>query len=116
MQLLPGRDTMQNLDPERLIENGTDCPPGSLETTRLEAGSLPFAHLNFPPDPRLVAEGWERRFMTDPERAKEAVELYTGIGFEVRLEPVNPSELSAWCAGCQVVVCRSFTTLYTRKK
>ena len=33
--------------------------------------------------PDLVAQGWVRRFMAAPERAREATELYEAMGFEV---------------------------------
>ncbi len=32
-------------------------------------------------DPVLVAEGWERRFVTDARRAKEVTELYEDLGY-----------------------------------
>ncbi len=54
--------------------------------------------------------------MADPQRAKEATDLYTALGFEVRAEPVSPSELSTECTDCRLLVCRSFATIYTRKK
>ena len=72
--------------------------------------------LNFGPDPRLVAEGWERRFMAENQRASEAAELYTSLGYEVRAESVSPSELSDECADCQLVVCHTYVTIYTRKR
>lgn len=70
---------------------------------------------DFLPDPKLAAEGWQRRFMVDQQRAEEAAELYTSLGYKVHLEPVKPSELHKWCTKCQTLVCRSFVTLYTRK-
>jgi hypothetical protein len=72
--------------------------------------------LNFEADPRLVADGWERRFMADSQRANEAVELYTSLGYEVRAESVLPSELSDLCTDCKLVVCSTYVTIYTRKK
>ena len=33
----------------------------------------------------MPADGWERRFVADPERAREAAELYRQAGFEVVL-------------------------------
>ena len=68
------------------------------------------------PDPKLLAEGWERRFIADPLRAREAVELYTDLGFEVLAQPVTVSELNSDCADCQLVVSRLFVTIYTRRK
>ena len=68
------------------------------------------------PDPALVAEGWERRFMTDAQRAEEAIKLYSDMGYEVLSVPVQPQELSDDCDGCRVVVMFRFQTIYTRKK
>jgi hypothetical protein len=67
------------------------------------------------PDPELVAEGWERRFMADPVRARESVELYESLGYEVLTEPVKPVELPEACTDCRVVVYFSFVNVYTRK-
>ncbi|MBI3950598.1 MAG: hypothetical protein HY314_09105 [Acidobacteria bacterium] len=68
------------------------------------------------PDPALVAEGWERRFIADAQRAKEAMELYAQLGYEVRAEPVRPAELGDDCEDCLIVVAFQFKTIYTRKK
>lgn len=68
------------------------------------------------PDPALVAEGWERRFTADAQRAEEAIELYAQLGYEVRAESVRPAELKDECEGCRTVVVFQFKTIYTRKK
>ena len=68
------------------------------------------------PDPALVAEGWERRFTADEQRAKEAMELYRQLGYEVRAEPVRPEELQDDCVDCRTVVSFHFQTIYTKKK
>jgi len=68
-----------------------------------------------PPDPRLVAEGWERRFMADAERLKEYVELYSSLGYEVKTMAVRPEEISEECGDCRLLICRQFVTLYTRR-
>lgn len=75
---------------------------------------LSDAHLK--PDPALVAEGWERRFIADRQRAEEVMELYRQLGYEVRAEPVRPNELEGECEQCQLVAALQFTTIYTRKK
>jgi hypothetical protein len=67
-------------------------------------------------DPALVAEGWERRFVTDGRRAAEVVELYEELGYEVRAEPVRQEELENDCEDCQLIVLMQFKTIYTRKK
>jgi hypothetical protein len=71
--------------------------------------------LDFAPDPALVAAGWERRFMADAGRAREATALYSDLGFEVSAEPVRPEELSAACGDCRVATCLAYVTLYTRR-
>jgi hypothetical protein len=67
-------------------------------------------------DPELVAQGWERRFTCDESRAREAVELYEKLGYEVRAEPVRPEELDDDCDDCRTVVAFHFLAIYTRRK
>ena len=67
-------------------------------------------------DPALAAQGWERRFTADVQRAKEAMELYEKLGYEVRAEPVRPQELDDDCEDCGTVVSFHFLAIYTRKK
>lgn len=67
-------------------------------------------------DPALAAKGWERRFTADAQRAKEAMELYEKLGYEVRAEPVRPQELDDDCEDCGTVVSFHFLAIYTRKK
>lgn len=66
-------------------------------------------------NPPHEAAGWERRFTADPERAKEATDLYQRLGFEVRTEPVHPAEFGDECGGCHSVALQ-FQTVYTRKR
>jgi hypothetical protein len=68
------------------------------------------------PDSSLIAQGWERRFTADEQRAKEAMELYSQLGYEVRAEPVLPEELQDDCQDCKTVVSFYFQTIYTRKR
>jgi hypothetical protein len=68
------------------------------------------------PDPALVAEGWERRFTADEQRAKEVMELYIQLGYEVRAEPVRPEELQDDCQDCRTVVSFHFLAIYTRRR
>jgi hypothetical protein len=89
---------------------GEPCPPPA---GRIEIPVLP--DLNFEPDSKLVAEGWQRRFMADPTQVEEATRLYTELGFEVRTETIFPSELSQLCGSCGLATCRAYVTLYTRK-
>lgn len=68
------------------------------------------------PDTALVAKGWERRFTADAPRAKEAMELYEKLGFEVCAEPVRPRDLDDDCEDCSTVAAFHFLAIYTRKK
>jgi hypothetical protein len=68
------------------------------------------------PDPALVAEGWERRFATDEQRVKEAMELYSQLGYEARAEPVRPEELHDDCPDCRAGVSFHLLTIYTRRR
>ncbi|MCP4422262.1 MAG: hypothetical protein GY805_37110 [Chloroflexi bacterium] len=96
--------------------NSESCAPGTLgnKDTRKDLLSL-LPTLEFPADPKLVAEGWERRFMADPARVKEATRTYTELGFEVRTEIIKPDELHEVCGACRLATCHAYVTLYTRK-
>ncbi len=67
-------------------------------------------------DLALLAQGWQRRFTADAQRAKEAMELYEKLGYEVRAEPVRPEELDDDCEECGTVVAFHFVAIYTRRK
>ncbi len=81
----------------------------------LAAGPRLAPDLNFPPDPELVAQGWQRRFIADRIRSKEVGKLYSELGYEVRYEPVKPRDLSDECGDCRLATA-FFMTIYTRKK
>ena len=68
------------------------------------------------PDPALVAEGWERRFVTDMTRSDEVVTLYRELGYEVRLEPVPREQFGKDCDACQLATMLRFRTVYTRRR
>lgn len=68
------------------------------------------------PNPALVAEGWERRFTADARRAEEAIELYSQLGYEVRVEPMRSDEIHDDCSGCHSPGVSQFKTIYTRRK
>lgn len=71
--------------------------------------------LERPGNPKLLAAGWERRFMADGKRLNEYVDLYQSLGFEVHTETVLPEEIGPECNDCRLIVCRQFVTVYTRK-
>jgi hypothetical protein len=67
--------------------------------------------------PGAVPEGgWTRRFTAMGARLTEAVEVYRGLGFEVRLEPADSGAEqlgdSAACGQCFVMSLAR--TIYTR--
>lgn len=66
------------------------------------------------PDPKLIAEGWERRFIADGVRAEETMALYRELGYEVLAVPVRAEELGDDCDDCQLVGVLKFVTIYTR--
>jgi hypothetical protein len=75
---------------------------------------LPDAQLQ--PDASLVAQGWKRRFTADEQRAKEALELYSQLGYQVRAERVFPEDFQDDCQDCKTVASFYFQTIYTRKR
>jgi len=68
------------------------------------------------PDPARVAEGWERRFIADGQRAEEAIRLYAELGFEVAADPLKPEEMAGECTDCQLLMLLQFKTIYTRRR
>ncbi len=62
----------------------------------------------------LKKEGWEKRFTMDEPRISEMAEQYRELGFEVLIEPVDPS--SEECLSCIASNPNRYKTLYTRKK
>jgi len=71
------------------------------------------------PPPRPEG-GWERRFVADPARAKEAVDVYTGAGFEVRVVPARLEDLGGGalregCESCWLAQAFGFHVVYTRR-
>jgi len=67
-----------------------------------------------PPDPELMAQGWQRRFIADPRMARDAVDNYHELGYEVKLEPVSLEHLKDECSACRTILER-FQTVYTRR-
>jgi aspartate aminotransferase-like enzyme len=62
----------------------------------------------------LQKEGWEKRFTMDEPRLSEMAEQYKELGFEVLLEPVDPS--SEECTTCITASPDRYRTIYTRRK
>lgn len=87
-----------------------------IELAQLDAMLARVPHLERPPDPKLVAEGWERRFMTNVGRMNEYLELYAALGFDVRAEPVRSDEVDPECNDCRLILYQQIVTLYTRQQ
>lgn len=75
-----------------------------------------FTDAQLAPDPARVAQGWERRFIADAARAREAMELYEQLGYEVSADPVEAREVSDDCSDCWLVSNLRFVTIYTRRR
>ena len=96
--------------------NGTE--PGSVRElgviVETEARRM-LAESQLKANPELIRQGWERRFVGDARQVREAVELYEGLGYETRAEPVSANELGDDCEECFLIVALKFKTVYTRK-
>lgn len=79
------------------------------------AGSEESARATFYSDPKVVAEGWQQRNVSGPDRVQELSELYESLGYEVRIEALSPASFGSTCEGCAVVACTSYVVIYTRK-
>lgn len=67
------------------------------------------------PDPRRVAEGWERRFIADETRAAEMMRLYQELGFETAADPIRSEDVGDDCGDCRLVAALRFKMIYTRR-
>ena len=81
--------------------------------------------MNHPPSHRPVmmnkesppeSEGWVRRYIAHTSRIDEAVELYSQLGYEVRVEAVTLTDFDAGCGDCSSLAVCQFKVIYTRKK
>jgi len=80
-----------------------------------ESAAGDFIGCTLPPDPKLAAEGWELRFIADTRMARDAVDTYREVGYEVRLVALKADDLKDECSGCKAIF-QQFKALYTRKK
>ena len=62
-------------------------------------------------DPALAAAGWIRRTVTTANRAEELKEVYTEIGFEVMVQPLEEETYADECVGCATTA----VVVYTRR-
>lgn len=68
-----------------------------------------------PADPSRIEDGWEHRFVAVGARAREMIELYQQLGFEVAADPVPDVLLPGGCAECFGGTTESYLSIYTRK-
>jgi len=62
----------------------------------------------------LSAQGWTRRGTFDEPQLSEVIEMYEELGFEVRLEPLDP-DTEPGCVECMRLAPHLFKTIYTRR-
>jgi hypothetical protein len=70
----------------------------------------------FKPDPPLLAQGWEYRFVAGGPRLAETTELYEQLGFEVLARTIPPEAFADECEGCRVVALLELRMVYTRRR
>ena len=70
----------------------------------------------FKPDPHLLAQGWEYRFVAGGPRLLETTELYEQLGFDVLAQTVPQESFADECEGCRVVALLELRMVYTRKR
>ncbi len=91
-------------------------PGGADAGTRADCGTVPASAVaGIPGNLALEAEGWQRRYLADEHRAREAVELYSSLGLEVRAEQLDASHFGPQCGECSLAVCTSYVLIYTRR-
>ena len=66
-------------------------------------------------DPKLIAAGWTRRSLAGPDRAREVIDLYESLGYEVKAISLTPADFGPSCRDCAPVICLSYVLIYTRK-
>ena len=74
-----------------------------------------FIGCTLPPDPELAAKGWELRFIADARMARDAMDTYQDVGYEVKLVALTGDSLKDECSGCKAIF-QQFKAVYTRKK
>jgi len=95
--------------PEQLVSGG--CCDSTTTTTDAAADSSAILV-----DPALTADGWVKRYLADPARAREARELYSSMGYEVYEQKLDPADFPLSCGECPSEVCRAYVMIYTRRR
>lgn len=60
--------------------------------------------------------GWERRIITDRERARELSDIYRSVGLEVRIVVASAEDFGESCAPCPLVQAGAFQIVYTKRR
>lgn len=95
-------------DPDALVRRLSGVVRGEAQRVLSEA--------QLAPDPARIADGWERRFITDATRLDEVVALYEAAGFEVCADPIRREDFPDDCDDCQLLALLQFRTVYTRPR
>ncbi len=66
-------------------------------------------------DEKLIAAGWERRYLADEKRAEEARAMYAELGYVVKLAHPKPEQFDADCDSCASTACNAYVLIYTRR-
>jgi hypothetical protein len=78
-------------------------------------GASRYYGCDLPQDSALTEDGWEWRSNTDAQRSRDLVDMYSEVGFEVRLEPINVDNMCSACDGCKDAFSK-FNAVYIRKR
>ena len=65
---------------------------------------------------KVEKQGWVKRTTIDEPRLSEITELYTSLGFEVRVEPVKLDELDEDYKKCYKNIIDELKNVYVRKR
>ena len=65
--------------------------------------------------PRASDAGWQRRVITDRDRARELGEVYRTAGFDVRVTTAIPEDFAESCEPCPLVRAGVLHIVYTRR-
>lgn len=63
----------------------------------------------------LIKQGWEQRFVGDERMVQDALEMYSDMGYEVKILPLDTVNVQDECMGCLALL-KAFKVVYTRQK
>jgi len=63
----------------------------------------------------LIEQGWEQRFVGDERMVRESTEMYSDMGYEVKILPLDTTNVQGDCMGCLALL-KKFQVVYTRQK